>query len=55
MFFREVSFQGIYNAMKIIIQVIWKHELQWDKNIPSDIAIEWKQLTEELFVKDVEI
>ena len=41
---------------KLIMQVIWKHELQWDDIIPSDIAVEWKQLTEDLmFVKEVKI
>ena len=38
---------------KLIMQIIWKYELQWDEIIPSDIAIVWKQLTENLlFVKD---
>ena len=41
---------------KLIMQVIWKHELQFNKFIPSGISIEWKPLLEDLlFVKDVEI
>jgi len=41
---------------KLIMQKLWKHQLQWDEKVPPDIASEWKKLTETMpFVKDIKI
>ncbi|XP_035204521.1 uncharacterized protein LOC118179457 [Stegodyphus dumicola] len=41
---------------KLIMQRLWKHQLQWDEKVPPDIECEWKQLTEDmLFIKSIKI
>ncbi|GIY25080.1 DUF1758 domain-containing protein, partial [Caerostris darwini] len=41
---------------KLLMQKLWKYQLQWDEVVPPDIAIEWKALSQDiLFVKDFKI
>ncbi|GIY74592.1 hypothetical protein CDAR_367941 [Caerostris darwini] len=41
---------------KLLIQKLWKYQLQWDEIVPPDIANEWKTLSKDiLFVKDFRI
>ncbi|GIX73721.1 endonuclease [Caerostris darwini] len=41
---------------KLLMQKLWKYQLQWDEVVPPDIAIEWKTLSKDiLFVKDFKI
>ncbi|GIX74227.1 hypothetical protein CDAR_236591 [Caerostris darwini] len=41
---------------KLLMQKLWKYQLQWDEIVPPDIANEWKTLSQDiLFVKDFKI
>ncbi|GIY35135.1 hypothetical protein CDAR_206901 [Caerostris darwini] len=41
---------------KLLMQKLWKYQLQWDEIVPPDIANEWKTLSKDiLFVKDFKI
>ncbi|GIY71759.1 DUF1758 domain-containing protein [Caerostris darwini] len=41
---------------KLLMQKLWKYQLQCDEVVPPDIAIEWKALSQDiLFVKDFKI
>ncbi|XP_035220181.1 uncharacterized protein LOC118193235 [Stegodyphus dumicola] len=41
---------------KLIMQRLWKHQLQWDEKVPPDIECEWKQLTEDMLsIKSIKI
>ncbi|GIY37243.1 DUF1758 domain-containing protein [Caerostris darwini] len=41
---------------KLLMQKLWKYQLQWDEIVPPDIANEWKALLKDiLFVKDFKI
>lgn len=41
---------------KIIMQKLWKYQLEWDEKVPPDISCEWTELTEDMvFVKDIKI
>ncbi|GIX96405.1 DUF1758 domain-containing protein [Caerostris darwini] len=41
---------------KLLMQKLWKYQLQWDEIVPPDIENEWKTLsTDILFVKDFKI